>query len=103
MKGFVPGSFFSALGAQPLLAAIVLMALAFLLSICSSADAFVAASLPLGALPRLVFLVLGPMFDLRLAALYRREFGSRWLRSYAAVVVPSVLVLAIAWTTWGPA
>src|SRR5207245_6481008 len=50
VKGFVPGSFFAALGAQPILAAIVMMTLAFLLSICSSADAFVAASLPLAAL-----------------------------------------------------
>ena len=101
VKGFVPGSFFAAIDAQPLVAGVVMMALAFLLSICSSADAFVAASLPLGALPRLSFLVLGPMLDVRLAALYRREFGTKWLLSYAAVVVPSVLVLATAWTTWG--
>ena len=37
----------------------------------------------------------------RYAAMYRREFGTRWLLSYAAVVVPSVLVLATVWTT-GP-
>jgi hypothetical protein len=51
-------------------------------------------------LPRLAFLTLGPVFDLRLAILYRREFGWRWLAGYAAVIVPAVLVLTVVWGTW---
>lgn len=89
-------------GSQPLLAAAGMMLLAFLLSLCSQADAFVAASLPVGALPRLAFLLIGPTLNLRLATLYRREFGTRWIAGYAAVVIPAVLVLATLWTTWGP-
>ena len=102
IKGLVPIGALATVSAQPLLAAGAMMLLAFLMSICSQADAFVAASLPVGNLPRLAFLALGPMLDLRLSALYRREFGSRWLAGYAAVVVPAVLVLSTAWATWGP-
>ena len=101
IKGLLPADLFGALDAQPLIGAVVMMGLAFVMSICSQADAFVAASLPVGSLGRLAFLVLGPMLDLRLASLYRREFGGRWLVGYAAVVVPSVLVLSTAWVTWG--
>jgi uncharacterized membrane protein YraQ (UPF0718 family) len=100
VKGLVPPGAFSALNGQPLLGAVAMMGFAFVLSLCSQADAFIAASLPIGPLPRLAFLVLGPMLDLRLSVLYRREFGTRWLLGYAAVVIPSVLVLATAWTTW---
>lgn len=92
LKNLLPASMFTTLNGQPLLAAAVLMVLAFVMSICSQADAFVASSLPVGPLPRLGFLVLGPVLDLKLAVLYRREFGGRWLAGYAAVVVPAVLV-----------
>jgi len=102
VKGLVPAGAFTALTSQPLVGAAALMVVAFLVSICSQADAFVAASLPVGNLPRLAFMVLGPMLDLRLAALYRREFGGRWLAGYAAVVVPAVLALATLWAVWGP-
>ena len=102
IKALVPTGVFVALGAQPLLGAIGMMLLAFVLAICSQADAFFAASLPVGALPRLAFLLLGPALDVRLAAMYRREFGGRWVLGYAAIVVPAVLALATAWVTWGP-
>lgn len=102
LKAFLPTTTATSWADQPLLGAVAMMALAFVMSICSQADAFVAASLPVGALPRLAFLVLGPLFDLRLAGLYRRQFGTGWVVGYGAVVVPAVLVLATAWTTWSP-
>jgi uncharacterized membrane protein YraQ (UPF0718 family) len=92
VKAVVPISALTSVTSQPLLGAIALMALAFVMSLCSQADAFVAAALPVGALPRLAFLVLGPILDLRLAVLYRHAFGGRWLAGYAAVVVPTALV-----------
>jgi hypothetical protein len=96
VKALVPTSTLTSAAGEPLLAALAMMLLAFIMSICSQADAFVAASLPVGALPRLAFLILGPMFDLRLAVLYRKEFGGRWVTGYAAVVVPATLVAATA-------
>ena len=92
VKAVVPVNALGSVTSQPLLGALALMALAFVMSLCSQADAFVAAALPVGTLPRLAFLVLGPVLDLRLAVLYRHSFGGRWLAGYAAVVVPTALV-----------
>lgn len=92
VKAVIPVAALTSVTSQPLLGALALMAVAFVMSLCSQADAFVAAALPVGALPRLAFLVLGPALDLRLAVLYRHAFGGRWLAGYAAVVVPTALV-----------
>lgn len=92
IKAVVPVSGLTSLSEQPIIGAIALMTLAFVMSLCSQADAFVASALPVGALPRLAFLVLGPALDLRLAALYRHTFGGRWLAGYVAVVVPTALI-----------
>jgi len=101
LKAALPTTAFLTLANQPLLGALAMMALAFVMSICSQADAFVAASLPVGALPRLGFLLLGPVLDLRLATLYRREFGTSWLIRYGAVVVPMAILVATACATAG--
>jgi uncharacterized membrane protein YraQ (UPF0718 family) len=101
IKAAVPTSSLTSLDHQPLVGAAALMLLAFVMSICSQADAFVAAALPVGALPRLAFMVLGPVFDLRLAVLYRREFGWRWVLTYGAVVVPVALVAVTVCATVG--
>ena len=56
-----------------------MMVLALLLSLCSEADAFVAASfrttVPLTA--QMAFMVLGPMLDAKLVAMYFRIFKRR--------------------------
>jgi uncharacterized membrane protein YraQ (UPF0718 family) len=93
VKAAIPAATLTSLDRQPLLA--------FVMSICSQADAFVAAALPVGALPQLAFMVLGPVLDLRLAVLYRREFGWRWVLTYASVVVPVVLVAVTVCATLG--
>jgi uncharacterized membrane protein YraQ (UPF0718 family) len=69
------------------IASIVTMAvLAMLLSICSEADAFVAAGLPQFSLTsRLVFLVVGPVIDLKLVAMQRGVFGARFTMVFAPV------------------
>lgn len=65
-------------GSLPL-SVLAMMTLALLLSLCSEADAFVAASfrttLPLTA--QMAFMVLGPMLDLKLVAMYFRVFKKR--------------------------
>jgi len=101
LKAALPTSVFTSLASQPLIGAAAMLGLAVVMSICSQADAFVASALPVGPLPRLAFLVVGPALDLRLAALYRREFGGRWVLRYAAVVVPTALIVTTACTTAG--
>ncbi len=88
----VPRSILDAVASNELLAVLVLASLAVLLSICSEADAFVAAGLPQFSLTsRLVFLVVGPVIDLKLIALHAGIFG----RSFAMRFVPVTLVIAV--------
>lgn len=51
--------------------------LAVVLSLCSYGDSFVAASLPLPGLARVVFLAVGPIIDVKLAGLMTAQLGWR--------------------------
>jgi uncharacterized membrane protein YraQ (UPF0718 family) len=73
------------------------------LSICSEADAFVAASLTQFSLTaRLAFLVVGPMVDLKLYALQAGTFGRRFAARFAPTTfVVAVLVASlVGWWLW---
>ncbi|WP_433066959.1 permease [Dactylosporangium sp. CS-033363] len=88
----VPKSWLEHVAANPVLAIVTLGLLAVLLSICSEADAFVAASLTQFSLTaRLAFLVVGPMIDLKLFAMQAGIFG----RSFAMRFAPVTFVVAI--------
>ncbi len=88
----VPRSILDAVADNELLSILVLATLAVLLSICSEADAFVAAGLPQFSLTsRLVFLVVGPVIDLKLVAMHAGVFG----RKFAMVFAPVTFVVAI--------
>ncbi|NMO53928.1 permease [Actinoplanes sp. TBRC 11911] len=88
----VPQAWMQSLAGNAVLAVITLALLAVLLSICSEADAFVAASLSTFSLTaRLVFLVVGPMVDLKLIAMQSGVFG----RGFAWRFAPATLVMAI--------
>ncbi|MDI1465569.1 permease [Catellatospora sp. KI3] len=96
----VPESVLQRVADQPVLAVIALAGLAVLLSICSEADAFVAASLSQFSLTaRLAFLVVGPMVDLKLISMQAGVFGRRFaLRFAPATFVTAVVVAAgIGW------
>jgi uncharacterized membrane protein YraQ (UPF0718 family) len=99
----VPPRWLHAAATHQILAVLGLALLAVLLSICSEADAFVAASLTQFSLTaRLAFLVVGPMVDLKLFAMQAGTFGRRFAVRFApatfavavacAVVVGSVLL-----------
>jgi uncharacterized membrane protein YraQ (UPF0718 family) len=89
---FVPARWLGEVATTPVLAILGLAVLAVLLSICSEADAFVAASLTQFSLTaRLVFLTVGPMIDLKLFAMQAGIFGRRFAVRFA----PATFVLAI--------
>ena len=68
--------------------------LAVVLSICSEADAFVAAGLTQFSMTsRLVFLVVGPMVDLKLVALQVAAFGPRFARVFAPLTFITAVVV----------
>jgi uncharacterized membrane protein YraQ (UPF0718 family) len=87
MQTFVPQSFISSIADTPFLSLIAMMLLAFVLSLCSESDAFVAASfVQFGVGAQLAFLVFGPLVDTKLAFLYSGTFGTRFFRTVALVV-----------------
>jgi uncharacterized membrane protein YraQ (UPF0718 family) len=80
---------------QPALAILSMMGLAVLMCLCSEADAFVAASFTeLTTAPKLAFLVLGPMLDLKLLMMYTRVFRPRLI----AVLVACTVIQTAAYT-----
>jgi len=88
----VPVAWLETLASNPVLSVLVLAGLAVLLSICSEADAFVAASLSqFSPTAQLAFMVVGPMIDLKLFALQVGTFGRR----FAARFAPATFVVAV--------
>ncbi|HJR44509.1 MAG TPA: permease [Actinomycetota bacterium] len=92
MQTVIPQSIVGGLATTPLVGTLALMAIAFVLSLCSEADAFVAVSFtpfPLGS--QLAFLVFGPVVDAKLAFLYGATFRRRFVLRLVSVAVPVVL------------
>ncbi|PKK13975.1 permease [Thermomonospora sp. CIF 1] len=88
----VPASWVDGLAGVPVVSVLTLALLAVLMSICSEADAFVAASLTqFSPTAKLAFLVVGPMVDLKLIALQAGFFGRR----FALRFVPLTFTLAV--------
>lgn len=93
LKAVVPQTWLRTAAENPVIAVLALAALAVVLSICSEADAFVAASLTQFSLTaRLTFLIVGPMIDLKLFAMQTGTFG----RAFALRFAPATLAMAIA-------
>ena len=92
----VPRSIIDTVAENELYSILMFAALAVLLSICSEADAFVAAGLPQFSLTsRLVFLVVGPVIDLKLVALHTGVFGRRFTMIFAPVTLIVAVISAV--------
>jgi uncharacterized membrane protein YraQ (UPF0718 family) len=82
---------------------VALMALAFLLSLCSTSDAFIAATLHLfGYGSRLAFLVFGPMMDIKLLFLYSTVLKRRFIIILALSLFVLIGGLSIYWQSIVP-
>lgn len=77
-----------AVGTDPVLSVLALIALAFIVSICSSVDAFFALSLAAAFAPGALtsFLVFGAMVDIKMLMLLRTTFTTRTLGRVVIVV-----------------
>ena len=90
-KAFLPSGLLAIFTESGWLAVAGLMLLAVLLSVCSEADAFVAASF--AAFPtaaKVAFMAIGPMVDLKLIPMFFSVFNRRV--AIALIVVPSVSI-----------
>jgi uncharacterized membrane protein YraQ (UPF0718 family) len=82
---------------QPLLAIPVMMVLAILVTLCSEADAFVAASFTdMHISAKTAFMVLGPMLDLKLLMMYSRVFKPRLIITIVTCTFILVLLFSLA-------
>ena len=101
-SSFIPASALVAIGDYVLVAILVMAALAVIASLCSLGDAFVAASM-VGMNPAamLAFMVVGPIIDLKLAAMMEGVLGPAPARIIAGVglvaAVGSTVVISWAW------
>jgi uncharacterized membrane protein YraQ (UPF0718 family) len=103
IQTFVPSSVVDRVATLPILSLLAMMALAFILSLCSESDAFVAASFTaFGPSAQLAFLVFGPMVDLKLGALYIGTYSKGFFRT-VVIVVTAVTLVATLWVqvVWG--
>jgi uncharacterized protein len=97
LQTFVPQTFVTRLADLPVLSLVAMMGLAFLMSLCSESDAFVAASfVGFGPSAQLAFLVFGPMLDLKLTALYAGTFR----RGFVPAVAITVFAVTLVGTMW---
>ncbi|MGL6236413.1 MAG: permease [Segniliparus sp.] len=93
----VPASWLVALGGNLVPAVAAMAVFAVVLSVCSEADAFVAASFTtMPSTAQLVFLVVSPMVDLKLVAMHVGLFGAKFTLRLDAVVFATAVALATA-------
>ena len=95
-KTFLPANIMAMFSGSLPLSILGMMILAVILSICSEADAFVAASFvgfPVAA--QLAFIGIGPMLDLKLIGMFGVTFKTKMV--WVLILVPFVLVFFASW------
>lgn len=91
-KTIVPAHVMESIGSSLLLSVLLMAGLAFILALCSEADAFVAAAFStIPVVGKLVFLTVGPAVDVKLFALQAGVFG----RKFAVRFAPLTLLVAV--------
>ncbi|WP_210508231.1 permease [Naasia sp. SYSU D00057] len=85
------------LGSDPIWSVLALMALAFVVALCSNVDAFFILALGSTFMPGSIvaFLVFGPMIDVKMLALLRTTFTTRTLVTLTALVALSAAALGL--------
>jgi hypothetical protein len=98
----VPRATLLGIGQGPVLSVAVMMALALILSVCSTVDAFVAlayaGTFTDGSL--IAFLVFGPMIDIKSILLMLTVFSARTVALVTVLVSEAVLLVGIALNYW---
>lgn len=92
----LPQSLVSGVARTVVVGTLALMAIAFISSLCSEADAFVAVSFSQFALgSQLAFLLFGPILDFKLTFLYGAAFTRRFIVVLALVVIPVIVAASL--------
>ncbi|HEO2006185.1 TPA: permease [Streptococcus agalactiae] len=93
MQIYLPTRVLTTIGHSPITAILVMMLLAFILSLCSEADAFIGASLlsTFGIAPVMAFLLIGPMIDIKNLMMMVNSFKTRFIVQF--ISVSSLLII----------
>ncbi len=85
----VPRDVLLAIGSNPLLSVVAMIALAISVAICSNVDAFFALSFASTFSPGAIvaFLLVGPLVDIKMIALLRTTFSARTLAGIVTIVI----------------
>ncbi|MDP3893242.1 permease [Nocardioides sp.] len=98
---FVPREILETVAGQAVLGVLTLALFAFIVALCSETDAFVAASFTaFSDTAKLVFLVVGPAMDVKLAAMEVGQFGGAFARQFVPVVTGTAIVCAVLVGWW---
>lgn len=97
MQIYVPTRLLTSIGHNPVMAVLIMMLLAFILSLCSEADAFIGASLlsTFGIAPVLAFLLVGPMVDIKNLLMMLNAFKSRFILQFVGITLLMTLVYCL--------
>lgn len=89
MQIYLPTRFLTTISTTPLIAILLLMVMAFILSLCSEADAFIGASLlsSFGLAPVMAFLLIGPMVDIKNLMMMLKSFKRRFIIQFISLSV----------------
>ena len=93
MQTYLPTRVMLTLGSTKLLAIIIMLLLAFTMSLCSEADAFIGSSLLslFGTAPVVAFLVFGPMVDIKNLLMMKRYFNGRFILMLIGLIAVIVI------------
>jgi uncharacterized membrane protein YraQ (UPF0718 family) len=92
----LPQRYLDQLAGNPIVAVLTLAVLAAAVSICSEADAFVAASLTaFSPMAQLVFMTVSPMVDVKLISMQAGTFGTGFAARFAPTTFLVAVVIAV--------
>jgi len=104
LQTFIPQNSLLAIGSGPILSVLVMLALAIILSICSTVDAFVAlgfaGAFSFGSI--LSFLVFGPMVDIKSTLMYLQVFRRKPVAYLILIPFLASLLAGIAFNYFAP-
>lgn len=97
MQIFVPKELLFAVGGGRMSSIVIMMALAFILSLCSEADAFIANTflLHFSGASVLAFLITGPMIDIKNTLMLFGSFKHRFVIKVISIILLVCLILAL--------
>lgn len=90
---YIPTVILTRIGHNSLTAILLMMGIAFLLSLCSEADAFIGASFlsSFGFAPVLAFLIIGPMIDIKNLLMMRQHFTTKFILQFIGLISIGIL------------